>query len=202
MKITVKGGMILTSEKKVTDKNGVVRITIADEIAKANKLGTAENFVKKHEGRTFVLNANYKIVEDVKAEGIPVKVRLAGTTRANGKYVFSDEEKANIAKQMAEKHRDSDIVEDEKRSAMSGYKDRLDRIAADINKLTRNYLDGYEFRDFECHVEIDWAANIKRYIAVDGGAVIAERALDPSDYQLKMDMKEASQPKSVDTENK
>jgi hypothetical protein len=107
-------------------------------------------------------------------------------------------EKTVIAMNLANKQVDKGLVEDEKRSVMSKFKDQIDRICLDINKFSRNLIDGYEYRDFECHVEIDWASNTKRYIAVDGGSVISERALDPSDYQLKMDMKEANEEKSVD----
>jgi hypothetical protein len=125
----------------------------------------------------------------------PKKVRLAGTTRANGKYTFSEEEKKTIAMNLANKQMDKGLVEDEKRSVMSSFQDRINRIIADINKLTRNYIDGYEYRDFECHVEIDWATNTKSFIAVDTGLSISTRALDPSDYQLNLDMQEAKEEK-------
>ena len=125
-----------------------------------------------------------------KQEKAPDKIRLAGTTRANGKYIFTEEEKRTIGLQLANRQVDKSMIEDEKRSVMSKYKDQLDRTQMDINKMSRHIIDGYEFRDFECHVEIDWAANTKSYIAVDGGMVIAVRALDPSDYQLKLNMEE------------
>ena len=192
MKITIKDGMILSSTKKFTDKKGIVTLQFADFIAQANGLTNAENFTKKHNSRTFVLDKEFNIVEEVKGDkSMPAKVRLAGTTNANGKYVFTDEDMKVIAMGLANKQMDKGMVEDEKRSVMSSFQDRLNRIIADINKLTRTYIDGYEYRDFKCHVEIDWAANTKSYIAVDGGAVISVRALDPSDYQLNLDMEEA-----------
>ncbi len=116
-------------------------------------------------------------------------LRLAGTTRANGRYVFSEKEKKEIALKLANRQMDKGIVEDEKKSVMSQYKDRIDRIVMDINKMSRNLIDGYEHRDFECHVDIDWAKNMKFYVAVESGKIVAERPLDPSDYQLKIDFK-------------
>ena len=192
MKITVKDGVILSSTKKITDKKGIVTVQFADIIAQSNGLNVAENFVKKHNGRTFVIDKQFKIIEEMKGDAAkPAKVRLAGTTRANGKYTFTDEDKKKIAMSLANRQMDKGMVEDEKKSVMSSFQNRLNRIIADINLLTRKYLDGYEYRDFECHVEIDWAANTKSYIAVDGGSVIAVRALDPSDYQLNLDIQEA-----------
>lgn len=196
MKITVKNGKILSSEKKKTDKGGVVRLPVADSIAQANGMKLAEDFVKKHEGRTFMLDKNLKISEEVKGNEVkPAKVRLAGTMRENGKYVFNEEEKRTIAMALANKQVDKGLVEDEKRSVMSKFKDQIDRICLDINKYSRNLIDGYEHRDFECHVDLDWATNTKQFISVDSGKVIAERALCPSDYQLKMDMQEAPEEK-------
>lgn len=128
------------------------------------------------------------------------KLRLAGTTRANGRYIFSEKEKKEIALKLANRQMDKGIVEDEKKSVMSQYKDRIDRIVMDINKMSRCLIDGYENRDFECHVDIDWAQNMKFYIAVETGKVVAERPLDPSDYQLSMDMKEAPKEDKVDSE--
>lgn len=190
MKITVKEGVILSNDKKATDKAGRVKLEVADQIAMANGMGAAESFVKSHEGRTFILNKELKIVEQVgKDDQVrPAKVRLAGTARENGKYTFKDEEKQVLALDLANRQVDKGIVEDERRSKMSEYKDRLDRISMDINKLSRCLIDGYEFRDFECHVDIDWATNTKSFIDVKSGAVIATRALAPSDYQLKMDI--------------
>jgi hypothetical protein len=200
MKITVKNGVILSSSKKHTDKKGIVTVQFADFIAQANGLSLAENFVKKHEGRTFNLDKEFKIAEEVNnKEATPVKVRLAGTTRSNGKYIFTDDDKRVIAMSLANKQVDKGIVEDEKRSVMSNFKERIDRICLDINKLSRNLIDGYEYRDFECHVEINWAENTKSYITVDGGDVLSVRALDPSDYQLKLDMQDATETERKET---
>lgn len=123
------------------------------------------------------------------------KLRLAGTTRANGRYVFSEKEKKDIALKLANRQMDKGIVEDEKRSVVSEFKERIDRIVMDINKLSRCLIDGYEYREFECHVDIDWAKNMKFFVAVETGKIVAERALDPSDYQLKLDMDEPKKEK-------
>ena len=105
----------------------------------------------------------------------------------NGKYKFTEEEKAKMASSLANKQIDMKILEDEKKSVMSGYKDRIDRFEWEVNRLSRNIVDGFEFRDFECRVEKDYDAHLKRYYCVDSGELIDERPLDPSDYQQELD---------------
>lgn len=112
----------------------------------------------------------------------------AKTVITSGKYFFSEDEKKEISKTLANKHVDMSIIEDEKKSVMSKYKDRIDRFKLDINILSRNIIDGHEYRDFECYIEKDYDAHIKRYIDIHTEETIDERPLDPSDYQQEMDV--------------
>jgi len=116
------------------------------------------------------------------------KIVKAKSVIIQGKYRFDDEEKKVISKELATRHVDMSIVEDEKKSIMSKYKDRLDRFKLDINVLSRCIIDGYEYRDFECYIEKDYDADIKRYMDVRTNEIIDERAMDPSDYQQEMDL--------------
>lgn len=110
------------------------------------------------------------------------------TTIAKGKYHFTDSEKASLSMQLANKQIDKRIIEDEKKSVMSDYKDRIDRFNFEINKFSRSIVDGYEMRDFECLIEKDYDAHLKRFKDIHSGRIIDERPLDPSDYQHKMEM--------------
>lgn len=104
------------------------------------------------------------------------------TVTMPGKYKFTEDEKKEIAGVLARKN----MVEDEKKSVMSSYKDRIDRFEMDINKLSRNIIDGYEIRDFECRVEKNYDAHIKEYFCIHSGELIDTRPLDPSDYQQRL----------------
>lgn len=100
-----------------------------------------------------------------------------------GKYIFKDSEKMELSRDLANKQIDKRLVEDEKKSAMSQYKDRLDRFDSDINRLSRNIINGYELREFECHMVKDFDAHIKKFIDIHTKIAVAEEPLDPSDYQ-------------------
>lgn len=112
-----------------------------------------------------------------------VKPKKKATAIMPGKYFFTEEEKKTLSNQLANKQIDMRILEDEKKSVMSQYKDRIDRIKWDIARYSRNIVDGYEIRDFDCVVEKDYDAHLKRYVDERTGAIIAEKPLDPQDYQ-------------------
>lgn len=107
----------------------------------------------------------------------------------NGKYLFTDEEKARMASELANKQIDKRIIEDEKKSVVAQYKDRADRFDWEINKLSRAIVDGFEMRDFECRVEKDFQKHIKRFIDKRTGREIGTRPLDPSDYRTSWRLK-------------
>ncbi len=127
-----------------------------------------------------------KIIKKPKIKGKVLNKKFTKVTQ--GKYVFNEDEKKEISKELANKQVDMNIVEDEKRSMVSQYKDRIDRFKFDINKLSRSIIDGFEYREFECWIEKDYDAHVKRYIDIHSNAVVAERPLDPSDYQQEMDI--------------
>ena len=113
----------------------------------------------------------------------PEKIR---TEIVKGKYFFTEEEKANMSGSLAQKQIDKRIVEDERKSVMSDYKDRLDRFAWEINRLARGVVDGFEMRDFECRIVKDFEGHVKIYHDIHSGREIDRRPLDPSDYQQTM----------------
>ena len=108
------------------------------------------------------------------------------TVIEKGNYHFNEKEKNMMSRELAQKQIDKRIVEDEKKSMMSDYKDRLDRFVWEINRLSRCVIDGYEIRDFECYIEMDYKAHLKKYVDIHTKRVINERPLDPSDYQTEM----------------
>ena len=115
------------------------------------------------------------------------------TVIERGKYRFSDKEKGEIANDLAKKQIDMKIVEDEKKSIMASYMDQLKRFLWDINRMSRDVVDGFEMRDFECIIEKDYKAHLKRYKDIHTGKIVAERPLDPSDYQQEFDEKKYKQ---------
>lgn len=105
------------------------------------------------------------------------------TVLAKGKYEFSNIEKQKMGQELALKYKDKQSIQDEFQSVKSQFKDRQDRVELNINTLSRNINDGYELRDFECTMEKDFDAHLKRFRDVRTKKIISEVPLDPSDYQ-------------------
>lgn len=116
------------------------------------------------------------------------KKKIVRTEIIKGKYLFTATEKAQMSNELAQTQIDKGLVEDEKKSIMAGYKDRLDRFDWDINRLSRNVVNGYEIRDFDCIIEKNFDKHTKRFIDKHTKKVIDERPLDPSDYQEELDI--------------
>jgi hypothetical protein len=103
------------------------------------------------------------------------------------KYVFTDDEKRDIAETLAQKTQEQQEVEAEKKSVMSSYKDRLDKIAIDTSLAARMYKDGYEMRNMECRVERNTTTGYVRYVRTDTGEEVLKRKMSMSERQLTLD---------------
>lgn len=118
---------------------------------------------------------------------LPAAPKKPETVGVMGKYTFTDKEKADMSKEMCKKSIDKSLMEDEKKSVMAGYKDKIDGLGLSIKKLSRNVYDGFEFREFQCTVEKDFVTKIKKFRDVDTKEIVSESPLSPMDYQHTMD---------------
>lgn len=103
-----------------------------------------------------------------------------------GKYSFDYSERADLANQLAHCQINRGIVEDERKSVMATYKDRLDRLTWESGRLSRCVADGFEMRDFECSVTFDSTNRIKMFTDIRTGKHIDTKPMEPSDYQIEM----------------
>ncbi|MCG3177348.1 MAG: hypothetical protein MOGMAGMI_02322 [Candidatus Omnitrophica bacterium] len=101
------------------------------------------------------------------------------------KYKFTPDEMKAIAKEMAECHSEEVVALEEKKAAMSNFKDRIDRIKLRISTLSRNYRDTFEMRDYPCVVVYDYKKREKRFKRVDNGEIIERRPFSPGDDQRR-----------------
>ena len=103
------------------------------------------------------------------------------------KYEFTTEEKRDIAETLAIKTKDLEKAEDEKKSVMSAFKEKIDKIALDVKSSARKYTDGYEMRDIECVVERDFVSGEVRYIRTDNGVVARTSKMTMAERQMKIE---------------
>ncbi len=102
------------------------------------------------------------------------------------KYSFTKNEMKDIAEKMAERQGDLNIAENEKKSVLSQFKDKIDRVKLDIQVLSRNYRDGYEHRDYECNVVKDFKRKEVVFKDVHTGKVVLRKQFGPGDAQHEM----------------
>ncbi len=110
------------------------------------------------------------------------------TEKVYAKHTFTTEELKDIASELARKVNEQATAEDEKKSITSSLKARLDELVARINKLSENYNSGFDYRDIECELRLDFDAKLRRYFNVETGETVKEEPLRPEDYQQSMDM--------------
>jgi len=103
------------------------------------------------------------------------------------KYEFNDTELQDLARKALEKTRDIDELEDEKKSVMSEYKNKIDRATAELNVKRRKYLDGFEVRQVECRVERDYDREVIRYVRIDTGEELEGRTMTAQERQMRLD---------------
>jgi len=102
------------------------------------------------------------------------------------KYEFTEEEKRDIASEMARKVNELAQAEAEKKAVNSQIKSKLDALTASIQEASHRYSNGYEMRNIKCRIIPDWIRKIWEYFREDTGEFAFSKPIDPSDYQLEI----------------
>lgn len=116
-------------------------------------------------------------------------------------YEFTNEERQAMAKDLAKHEIDKNQIEDEKKSVMSGFKEKIDSLETKIKKLSHLVNNGYEERMYECNVVIDFDKKSKTFIDVVSGEVIDERVMDDAEYQMELDFAAEKDDEGIDPED-
>jgi len=102
------------------------------------------------------------------------------------KYQYTEDEKQKLGGSLAEKHiRMAELTEQKKLSA-SRFKEQIDTLKNDINGVSINLSNGYEYRDYKCVVEYDYKKAVKHFRHVGTAKIVDTRPFDPEDYQRKL----------------
>lgn len=105
-----------------------------------------------------------------------------------GKYNLNSTELKEFADEMAKALQEKSLLEDELVSVKSQYKSKLDGLDAKIRRNSSIYRSGYEYRDMDCHVELNFKTKHRSYYRKDTGEFVGSEPLKNEDYQIKMDM--------------
>jgi hypothetical protein len=108
------------------------------------------------------------------------------------KYTFSEEEKAQKAQQLARACKERNGIEDEKKSVMANFKAKIDSATAEMNLLSNQIANGYEYLTKTCVVIKDFDKGVREYFYE--GVKVGEAKLKPFDYQEVIEFAEIEEP--------
>jgi len=103
------------------------------------------------------------------------------------KYVFADEERKELATEMAQKIVTLQQTEDDLKAIKSDYKSRIDVNQAGINLSATRLTSGYEMRSTKCEVRPDYAKKVWEYIRVDTGEIAKTKDMTADDLQMEFE---------------
>lgn len=101
------------------------------------------------------------------------------------RYKFTTQEKAAIAQTLAQRQMELVEVEDEKKSVMASFTDRLKAKKIDIGKMSRQVRDGWENRDHNTTLILDFKKREKRYRDVETKKIVKVETFGPGDDQRR-----------------
>lgn len=100
------------------------------------------------------------------------------------KYQFSQEERNNLASELANAYYDRSELESQLSSIKADFKGRIGSIETQIEKHTRKIRDGYEMREIECEVQFHTPVDgQKRIVRLDTGEEVAIEYMLPHERQ-------------------
>ena len=103
------------------------------------------------------------------------------------KYTFTEDEKKEIASEMAQKVTELQQAEDDKKAVMSDFKSNIDRIQATVNNSATKLCSGYEMRKIKCEIVPNWNKKVWEYIREDNGKLAREKPMTADDLQMQFE---------------
>lgn len=76
----------------------------------------------------------------------------------------------------------------EKKTALSEFKMRIDESEAEIKRLSRIVAAGVEWREIECEKSLEFGTGKVTVKRLDTGEVVEVRAMTPEEEQLSIDL--------------
>lgn len=103
------------------------------------------------------------------------------------KYDFTEDDKKEIAQKMAMKTLESGELEQQKKSVMTGFKNKIEAADLVARECANHLKDGYEMRSIECEVIRDYDDGVIRYVRVDNGECVRTDDITHEERQMHID---------------
>ncbi len=105
------------------------------------------------------------------------------------KFNFTEEEKRDIAAEMARKVTDLAQAENDKKAIMSDLKSKIDSLTAQVNVAATKLNNGYEYRNVKCEIDPVYAE--KKVLFWFDGRIVKERPMTNDEMQIELELKGA-----------
>lgn len=102
-----------------------------------------------------------------------------------GDYFFTEEEKASIAKELAEKNIEIKALEDEKKAVTSNYAAKINQAKAVVNLNATHLNTGKTLKMFKCFLDFDRIKKQRMFRDKETDRVIKTEPMRPEDFQMK-----------------
>ena len=103
------------------------------------------------------------------------------------KYQFTEAELKEKAVQLARECRQNEEIEDDKKRVMSDFKAKIDAHQAQISLLSGHINSGDDFRDVECHVNLNSPIpGRKTFMRIDTAEIVAEEDMTKEEFQMEL----------------
>ena len=102
------------------------------------------------------------------------------------KHEFTENEKKEIAVEMAQKVSELQQAEDNKKAIASDFKSQIDGIQANVNSAATKLNNGYEMRTIKCEVVPNWDKKVWEYWRIDTDTIAKTKPMTANDLQMKL----------------
>ena len=102
------------------------------------------------------------------------------------KHVFSEDEKRDLATDLAQKIMSKNSLELKKKEVAAQIKAEIDATESLISKLSTHYNQGYTFMDIKCRVERDYENKQVHYFRLGTGEHVESRAMTQDELQQEL----------------
>lgn len=126
-----------------------------------------------------------KVISKIKVKKLPNVVTTADHRVIQSKYVYKPEERADVAGKLAQRQIELVEAEEEKKSVVARYADKVKAVKLEVNTLSRKYRDGWEYRDHDCVVIYDYKKRVIIFKDVNTKKIIDNKPFGPGDDQRR-----------------
>ena len=110
----------------------------------------------------------------------------AEIVQVSAKYIFNDDERAELSSNMADKQLEKENLESEKQSVNKDFGQRIGGAEQEISSLAQYLRQGYKMKIYEAKVNLNFGLGRREYINVATGEILKTEPLTEDDKQARL----------------